>query len=116
MSKFECLLSWLYYGGCCLTSLVVRLLFNFDNDRGYEQFSAVSVAGGLKWVRAKVPHYRFPGGTAQLQCNYDLGNDTLYTVKWYKENEEFYRFVPKAMPQANSYDLEGVHVNVSLKK
>lgn len=50
---------------------------------------------------------------AQLQCDYDLGNDTLYSVKWYKEHEEFYRFVPKAHPQANSYKVEGVHVDVS---
>ncbi|CAH1169772.1 unnamed protein product [Phaedon cochleariae] len=48
-----------------------------------------------------------------LQCDYDLGNDTLYAVKWYKDHEEFYRFVPKAKPQANWYEVEGVHVDMS---
>lgn len=68
---------------------------------------------GLKWVRVNVPQYRTPGETAMLQCDYDLGNDTLYAVKWYKDHEEFYRFVPKARPQSNSYPVEGVNVDVS---
>lgn len=73
----------------------------------------VSIAGDLKWVKAKVPRYQLIGGTALLQCDYDLGNDTLYAIKWYKEYEEFYRFVAKAIPQANSYIVDGVYVNVS---
>lgn len=76
--------------------------------------ATVSIASGLKWVKAKVPRYQFPGGTAQLHCDYDLGNDTLYALKWYKEHEEFYRFVPKAVPQVNSYSVDGVNVNVSV--
>ncbi|CAG9854490.1 unnamed protein product [Phyllotreta striolata] len=73
----------------------------------------LSSGGGLKWVRVNVPQYRVPGETALLQCDFDLGNDTLYAVKWYKEHEEFYRFVPKARPQANSYEVDGVHVDLS---
>ncbi|XP_017773298.1 PREDICTED: uncharacterized protein LOC108560318 [Nicrophorus vespilloides] len=72
------------------------------------------VTNGLRWVRVNLPQYRKPGELAQLQCDYDLGNDTLYAVKWYKEHEEFYRYVPKARPQANSYKVEGVHVDMSL--
>ncbi|XP_065172449.1 uncharacterized protein [Atheta coriaria] len=72
---------------------------------------ASTPTSGLKWVRVNLPQYRRPGELAQLQCDYDLGNDTLYAVKWYKENEEFYRFVLKERPQANSYKVEGVHVD-----
>ncbi|XP_074032320.1 cell adhesion molecule 2-like [Leptinotarsa decemlineata] len=72
-----------------------------------------AVTTGLRWVRVNVPQYRVPGETAMLQCDYDLGNDTLYAVKWYKDHEEFYRFVPKAKPQANWYEVEGVHVDVT---
>lgn len=75
--------------------------------------AAAYVSGGLKWVRVNVPRYRVPGEMAQLQCNYDLGNDTLYSVKWYKDNEEFFRYVPKARPKASMYTVEGVHVDVS---
>lgn len=59
-----------------------------------------------------LPPYRKPGESARLECNYDLGNDTLYAVKWYKEYEEFYRYVPKDRPQASSHRVEGVHVDV----
>ncbi|CAH1108641.1 unnamed protein product [Psylliodes chrysocephalus] len=74
---------------------------------------ASSISSGIKWVRVNVPQYRVPGETAMLQCDYDLGNDTLYSVKWYKDHEEFYRFVPKERPQSNWYEVEGVNVDMS---
>lgn len=40
-------------------------------------------------------------------------SETLYSVKWYKDNEEFYRYVPKANPPQNSYKVEGIRVDVS---
>ncbi|CAH2016439.1 unnamed protein product [Acanthoscelides obtectus] len=85
-------------------------------DRWCDLTRTTSSAGnsGLKWVRVSVPQYRIPGESATCYCDYDLGNDTLYAVKWYKEHEEFYRFVPKARPQKTWYKVEGVHVDVSV--
>jgi len=34
-------------------------------------------------------------------------------IKWYKDNEEFYRYVPKARPPKTSYRVDGVRVIVS---
>ena len=76
-------------------------------------FPVTASSGGLKWVRVNMPKYRIPGEEAQLHCDYKLGNDTLYSVKWYKDHEEFYRFVPRARPEASSYEVDGVHVDVS---
>jgi hypothetical protein len=73
----------------------------------------VATNGGLSWVSVNVPQYRVPGDTALLQCNYDLGNGSLYSVKWYKDHEEFYRFVPKTRPQATAYRVQGATVDVS---
>ncbi|XP_045463573.1 uncharacterized protein LOC123673159 isoform X2 [Harmonia axyridis] len=70
-------------------------------------------ANGLKWVRVNIPQFRMPGESAVLQCDYDLGGDALYAVKWYKEHEEFYRYLPKASPPATSYKVDGVHVDLS---
>lgn len=84
------------------------------NTRFY--FAAAAASGGLKWVRVDVPSYQMPGETATLHCEYELGNDTLYSVKWYKEHEEFYSFVPKQSPKAHSYHVTGVHVDVSTHK
>uniref|UniRef100_A0A1B0DRA7 Uncharacterized protein n=1 Tax=Phlebotomus papatasi TaxID=29031 RepID=A0A1B0DRA7_PHLPP len=40
----------------------------------------------------------------------DSGRETLYSVKWYKDNEEFYRFVPRASPPQHSYKVDGIKV------
>ncbi|CAH1131829.1 unnamed protein product [Ceutorhynchus assimilis] len=72
-----------------------------------------STRNGIKWVRVNVPQYRVPGEIAQLQCDYDLGDESLYSVKWYKEHEEFYRYVPKSRPQSISYKVEGVNVDMN---
>ncbi|XP_064215963.1 uncharacterized protein LOC103312157 isoform X2 [Tribolium castaneum] len=93
-----------------MASMVVKLAVNVLL---WGVIQAVSTNGGLRWVRVNVPQYRVPGETALLQCDYDLGNDTLYAVKWYKDHEEFYRFVPKTRPQATSYPVEGARVDMS---
>jgi hypothetical protein len=40
-------------------------------------------------------------------------DETLYSVKWYKDEEEFYRFVPRANTPQNSYSFDGIKVDVS---
>ncbi|KAL1395714.1 hypothetical protein pipiens_001262 [Culex pipiens pipiens] len=39
------------------------------------------------------------------------GGEKIYSVKWYKDNEEFYRYVPSATPPIKSYKIEGVRVD-----
>jgi len=68
----------------------------------------------LKLLRVDIPPYILQGEMALLQCQYELENDILYSVSWYKDHEEFYRYVPKANPTKHSYLLEGIKVDVSL--
>ena len=42
-------------------------------------------------VSVEVPRYEVVKGSAKLYCNYDLEDDNLYSVKWYKDGAEFYR-------------------------
>lgn len=42
------------------------------------------------------------------------GSEALYAIKWYKDNEEFYRYVPKANPPKQSYQVDGIRVDVSI--
>ncbi|XP_064093189.1 uncharacterized protein LOC135205926 [Macrobrachium nipponense] len=42
----------------------------------------------------EVPLYAFAGGQATLSCTYDLRATRLYSLKWYHNNTEFYRYVP----------------------
>ena len=47
----------------------------------------------LKLLGIEVPVYKFRGEDAELECRYDTGTDTLYSVKWYKDDMEFFRLV-----------------------
>lgn len=70
--------------------------------------------GGLRDVAVKVPVAVSPGDTVTLQCSYDLEGDPLYTVKWYKGRQEFFRYVPKELPHTRVFPLPGVNVDVSM--
>lgn len=42
-----------------------------------------------------VPQYKFRGNNATLLCKYELEpNEELFSLKWYKEETEFYRYTP----------------------
>lgn len=50
---------------------------------------------------------------ARLECNYDLDDDVLYSVKWYKDLREFYRYIPQEIPSATVFTETGLKVDVS---
>ncbi|XP_017086679.1 uncharacterized protein LOC108118467 isoform X2 [Drosophila eugracilis] len=70
-----------------------------------------SVAG-LKLTEVRIPMYVIKGTAAQLECLYDLDGEALYSVKWYKDGNEFYRYVPRDMPPAQTFLLPGVSVDL----
>ncbi|XP_043267968.1 uncharacterized protein [Venturia canescens] len=47
-----------------------------------------------------------------LRCEYNLGNEQLYSVKWYKDKDEFYTFMPSTSPPGREYDVKGVKVDI----
>ncbi|XP_047111716.1 uncharacterized protein LOC124788491 [Schistocerca piceifrons] len=67
-------------------------------------------ARALRLVRVRVPPLVARGMTARLECRFELQRDRLYSVTWYKDHEEFYRYVPRAPTPQHSYRLEGVRV------
>ena len=60
-----------------------------------------------------VPAHRVVGDRATLICQFDMEGDTLYSVKWYKDDREFYRFVPNDRPRLQVFDTQGIQVDVS---
>ena len=58
-----------------------------------------------------------PSETTWLNCTYDLENDHLYAIQWYKiidgKAEEFYRYMPEQWPSVTIYEMPGVYVDVS---
>ncbi|XP_043282309.1 uncharacterized protein [Venturia canescens] len=67
--------------------------------------------GALKIRRLIVPTFTYSSKKAHLECRYDLESDTLYSVTWYKDNEEFYKYEPKARQNQISHPVEGVKLN-----
>lgn len=68
----------------------------------------------IKINRFQVPEAVERGRSALLHCDYALDSgEELYSIKLYKNNVEFYRFVPGENPPKQSYKLNGIYVNVS---
>ena len=62
----------------------------------------------------KAPSHKLFTSSAILHCLFELEeNSTLYSVKWYKNGEEFYRYVPADTPPAQFFPTPGIIVDVS---
>lgn len=105
---------------------------NFAINIFFSQFAAYS----LKDLKIFVPDAVISGSAATLSCQYDLGKvkrslyliftqllyvfififyvqASLYSVRWYFEGEEFYRYVPKESPPMRVFPVSGILVDVS---
>ncbi|GFQ87335.1 uncharacterized protein TNCT_494871 [Trichonephila clavata] len=67
---------------------------------------------GVRFAYLGVPGSVSRGDPIWLDCGYDLEGDELYSVKWYKDNVEFYRFLPSDIPSAQMYSLDGVFLDL----
>ncbi|KAF2902621.1 hypothetical protein ILUMI_03568 [Ignelater luminosus] len=74
------------------------------------------VTSGLKDVSVTVPQAATVGDTVTLQCRYNLEGEPLYTVKWYKGQSEFYRYLPKELPNTQVFPLPGIDVDYEQKQ
>ena len=43
----------------------------------------------------------------------DLEGDNLYSIKWYRNGHEFYRYIPSDHPQTTIFNGNGINVDVS---
>lgn len=68
----------------------------------------------LKIIDVIVPRYAELKQQVELGCNFDVGHDKLYSVKWYKDDNEFYRFVPENQPADQFFPQTGITLNVSI--
>ncbi|XP_063827380.1 uncharacterized protein LOC135076843 [Ostrinia nubilalis] len=66
----------------------------------------------LRVIGVSVPPFKQRGEAATLTCDYELEGGKLYSVKWYRDHEEFYRFMPKLRPPQRAHSLDGVTVDL----
>ncbi|KAG8186974.1 hypothetical protein JTE90_005747 [Oedothorax gibbosus] len=65
----------------------------------------------LRLVSLHVPTRVIVGETIKLSCGYDLEDDKLYSIKWYRDDVEFFRYVPRDVPPGQFFPLQGVTVD-----
>uniref|UniRef100_A0A1B0AWA8 Ig-like domain-containing protein n=1 Tax=Glossina palpalis gambiensis TaxID=67801 RepID=A0A1B0AWA8_9MUSC len=66
----------------------------------------------LSMTEVRIPKHIMRYEDAVLGCKYDLDGESLYSVKWYKDGFEFYRYVPRDMPPGQVFPLPGVDVDL----
>ncbi|KAJ8688277.1 hypothetical protein QAD02_024072 [Eretmocerus hayati] len=79
---------------------------------GKESTDFVGGIQSLRMMELVVPQHVVQGQSIRLECNFDLDNVVLYSVKWYKDGNEFYRYVPKEKPPVVVFLLPGVTVDI----
>lgn len=67
----------------------------------------------LRLTEVRIPNHTVRHTDAHLECHYDLDGEALYSVKFYKDGQEFYRYVPRDMPPVLIFNQTGVTVDVS---
>ncbi|CAG9858141.1 unnamed protein product [Phyllotreta striolata] len=67
----------------------------------------------LKDVSIDIPTAAKTGDTITLRCFFDLEGELLYTLKWYKGTKEFYRYLPKELPDTRTFSLPGVNIDMT---
>lgn len=59
--------------------------------------------GGGGGVVLDLPEYVLSGDSIELTCNHRMPLDRIYSVKWFKDSLEFYRFIPANGPRPKSF-------------
>lgn len=76
-------------------------------------FSVLVIAGSqaIRITEQSIPSNAIRGEDVILECLYDLQGDSLYSVKWYRNGQEFYRHIPTDRPQTVVFRQAGLIVD-----
>ncbi|CAG2165815.1 unnamed protein product, partial [Oppiella nova] len=74
----------------------------------------------IKLVSLNVPNRVRKGSEVELSCLYDLGNASLYSLKWFyreshreRDEQEFFRYTPRGKPVKQIFPLDGINVDLN---
>lgn len=66
-------------------------------------------------VDFKMPTEAVVGSSVELKCEWRiLGMSKLYSVKWYKDDHEIFRYMPESNPKTQMFPRVGVKVEVRI--
>ncbi|XP_054264849.1 uncharacterized protein LOC128987838 [Macrosteles quadrilineatus] len=75
-------------------------------------FLQKGVVWSLSLTQVRIENHAMMGNFSVLECHYDLQGETLYSVKWYKDGQEFFRFLPRDKHPVQVFPMEGVDVDI----
>ncbi|XP_059485351.1 uncharacterized protein LOC132202444 [Neocloeon triangulifer] len=85
-----------------LLSLPLLLLFLFCSE-----------CRGLRLMQLSIPPYASLGMPVAMGCTFDTEDANLYSVKWYKDNAEFCRYMPSQHPSSLLFPVPGIIMDES---
>ncbi|XP_013146793.1 PREDICTED: uncharacterized protein LOC106109736 [Papilio polytes] len=67
-------------------------------------FIVIATAHNITFL--EVPQYGDPRWSADLVCHYvnEVGDPPLHSVKWYRDNNEIFRFTPEQQPYTRTFN------------
>ncbi|KAH8269710.1 hypothetical protein KR018_001631 [Drosophila ironensis] len=72
----------------------------------------IDISSSLTMTEVKIPNHIMRLKSATLGCRYALDGESLYSVKWYKDGHEIYRYVPRDKPPGQAFPLPGVNIDL----
>ncbi|XP_063394012.1 uncharacterized protein LOC134679095 [Cydia fagiglandana] len=73
----------------------------------------IGTVNTLKSLHIHVPKAVLSGTSAELMCSYELEGAQLYSIRWYRNMMEFYRYVPKESPATKVFPVAEIKVDVA---
>ncbi|XP_050059077.1 uncharacterized protein LOC114129323 isoform X1 [Aphis gossypii] len=66
----------------------------------------------LKLLNVRIANHTILGSSTTLKCTFDLEGEHLYSVKWYKNGDEFFRYLPKSKPNIQVFEKSGIYIDI----
>ncbi|KAK6635257.1 hypothetical protein RUM44_000508 [Polyplax serrata] len=76
----------------------------------YGLLSIISFGFSLRVLELHVPPVVDVRNKAVLVCQFDLEGDKFLSLKWYKEELEFFRYMPDFVPRIQTFKVDGINV------
>ncbi|XP_047474062.1 uncharacterized protein LOC125028632 [Penaeus chinensis] len=73
----------------------------------------IAAGAAMKGLKVKVPRVAYIGDNAELECNFP-GAETasLYSIKWWRDNDQFYQYIPKHKEPKMQFNVFGIKVDI----
>ncbi|EAT48379.1 AAEL000595-PA [Aedes aegypti] len=82
-----------------------------QSHNGHSHHSTSQVQRGRPWNDSAGSFRHHVYHDHDYYSDSESGDERLYSIQWYKDNEEFYRYVPSASQPIKSYKIEGIRVD-----